>query len=547
LTAAPADPGAETSNIVISIVDTGPGISPQAQARLFEDYARVHDRPSEVEGTGLGLAISRRLVELMDGKIGVESELGHGSRFWFEVSLPSSAAIEPRRPQTDLAGKRVLVVSPKANLRLMLLQQMRNWGLRVSAASDSDSAEATLRTALGDGEPFDVMVSDLNPLRLGSGLLEVLGVGEPDVLPVATLAAVGDRERPAAARQRGFVVPLAKPLRQNRLLTFLEDAAKGLSFAAHVADDPHEEPFGEVAPIQNAIEEVAGPAAVSSPKANPEPTGGGSAVPSSNQPHRVLVVDDNPVNRRVAQLMLEKAGYVIEEAEDGQVAVDAVTSNGPFDVVLMDVNMPRLDGFQATDAIRQAEGDKRRTPIIAMTASAMSGDSDRCIEAGMDDYVSKPVRAENLLSKVEEWCAKARARGSAKGVPSLYAEDGDHISNVTLDRASLDEMRTYADDDADELIADLAETFFMAAAERLQGMREGFAAGDAKVIADSAHGLKGSAGTLGAPRLYDLCRLLELHGREVGLPADDSLIDEIERELEAVRAAIQQELGEAKV
>ncbi len=536
----------EYPGLRISVVDTGIGIPDEKQRVLFDDYSRVHDERA-IEGTGLGLAISRRLVEMMEGEITVESVVGEGSRFTVEMplrvaDLPASREADPR-----LKSQRILVVSPHANTRLMLLQQMRHWGVRVSAANDADTAEAALSTAYEEGEPYFAVVLDLDPCRLSERALRFCPREEGARYPIAVMANMAEYHRREQAVALDFAGSLTKPVRQEKLLEFFEQCAEGRPQCASerpTVEERAASPADQPSPsLDRVIESIAHRSPSTTPSPSEETTVSAPSNPSDSSGHRVLVVDDNPVNRRVAQLMLTKAGYDVHQAEDGQIALEMIQSEEPFAAVLMDVNMPRLDGFAATRAIREYEGAQRHTPIIAMTASAMAGDHERCLDSGMDDYVSKPVRAENLLEKVEEWTAWAV---EAQTVVAEAPQE-EELSTTTLDMSSLNEMRSYAEEEADELVAELVTTFFTSADERIAALRRAYVDRDAVAMATEAHSLKGSAGTLGAPRLFGLCRDLEDYGRHQGLPPTDAPIEEIAAELEALRVALQQELGETVV
>jgi len=261
---------------------------------------------------------------------------------------------------------------------------------------------------------------------------------------------------------------------------------------------------------------------------------------------RILLVDDNPVNRRVAYLMLERVGYTIDQAEDGQIAFEKVRDAGPFDLVLMDVNMPRMDGFEATAKIRALEGDLRNTPIVAMTASALAGDAARCLQAGMDGYVAKPVKPSALLAAVASWIPQTAESSAEPGQDPTNAEssadpgpEGPAVEPA-LDPTTLEELRSYGGEDGDEMIEELAQTFLEGAAIHLRAMRSALENAVVEELVVAAHTLKGSAGTLGARPLQELSRQLEEFARQDGIPPDDELIDRIEDEIERVRIALLQ-------
>jgi len=248
---------------------------------------------------------------------------------------------------------------------------------------------------------------------------------------------------------------------------------------------------------------------------------------------RVLLVDDNAVNRQVARLMLGKAGYTVVEARDGFEAVERLRSE-PFDVVLMDIQMPRLNGYEATSAIRALEGEAANVPILAMTARAMAGDAERCLEAGMNGYVSKPLRAPALLAAVESWLNEDGSN------PEEEVDEGGDLP--VLRPGALDELRSYGGDEGEAIVRDLAETFMTGAGQHLAAMLEAFANGDRHKLERAAHTLKGSSGTLGAQRLEEFCRILEEAARLGEFPATEEPLQRIRREIDRVGEALSLEV-----
>ena len=553
--------------IRFEVTDTGVGIDSDKLSQLFQTFSQVHAPEKTVEGTGLGLVISKRLAEMMGGEIGVQSEPDQGSTFWFTITLRPAQGLAEAPVDPVLRGARVLVVSEHLNTRLMLIQQMRDWGCAPAAAADISTALVTLRAGAEVEDPFAAVVVDARApehegRHLGQWLRSEEGAGHPGLVWMAGLP---DRERARELERQGFGSVLMKPVRRERLHDRLVEAIE--------AGTARRGKSGQPQPPAPSTASPAGPAAPNAPNA-PNETGdlphrpaSASAVPDlaavsqaaalvagesraaerqveCGTRGRILVVDDNPVNRRVAHLMLEKAGYFVETAEDGEDALHKLDAGEPYDLVLMDVNMPRLDGFEATARIRARQDALRDLPIVAMTASAMAGDAERCLEAGMDGYVSKPVRAQALLAAVESWILSTDAP-ETDGNEGRSGANGPELDADLFDRGTLDELRSYADgDDADAVLLDLIRTFFDGAAQHVDELREALRAHDAARIERIAHTLKGSAGTLGAKRVARLCRNLEEFAREEGLPADDSVIEEIHREVERLRSALREELGQ---
>ena len=357
--------------------DTGIGIPEDARSRLFQAFAQADGSTTRrYGGTGLGLTISRQLVELMGGQIGVESTPDVGSTFWFQMQLDrSDSQLAPSLvPPPDLVGSRVLIVDDNATNRTILERQLAAWGVYAESVADGPAALSTLRAAAVLKKPFALAVLDLQmPGMSGLDLAHQIKIDALlSYLPLVMLTSIGMHGGEAAFRQSGIAVALSKPVRQPQLLQALTTAMQSRS-ARSVA-------LRRIAP--------------------------GVDVPSHplrtvHQPH-VLIAEDNAVNQRVAVRMLERLGYHTDVASNGREAVQRYIRQR-YDAILMDCQMPDVDGFEATAEIREREGSGARTPIIAMTASAMQGDRERCLAVGMDDYLSKPVQMDALRAILDRW------------------------------------------------------------------------------------------------------------------------------------------------
>jgi len=350
----------------LSVRDTGIGIAPDRYQAIFESFTQADGSTTrKYGGTGLGLTISRQLVELMGGRLGLDSEPGQGSTFWFDLSFPKSAkpANAELASRDILAGLHVLIVDDNATNRLILEKTLDAWGCRPVCVPSGEAALATLRRGLDD-DPFRLIVLDMHMPDMDGAQTAALVRRDPRfaAVPLLLLSSLGHLQ---AARQLGFAGVMTKPVRQATLLDTLLTLLGGRS-----------------APIPAKPSE--------------------SRLPRVTEGLRVLLAEDNRVNRTVAVRLLSRLGCMVDTAEHGREAVEAMTRVA-YDIVLMDVQMPIMDGFEATAAIRRLENTGDRVPIIALTAHAMQGDRERCLEAGMDDYLAKPVTLTALAEKLARW------------------------------------------------------------------------------------------------------------------------------------------------
>ncbi len=356
-------------DIEFSVQDTGIGIEEEKLRGLFEPFVQTdRSMTREYGGTGLGLAICRRLVEMMQGSIGVESHRGRGSRFWFRVPLGRVAVDRESESERveGLEGVRLLLVESDPAQQALSERLMQRWGVRISVATDARQALQALADGAREGDPFlVVLVTRDLPGTSGIELGRMIRDDEtvPD-LPMVLMSAVVRKSDFVEAEQAGFQAYLAKPLRTMQTFVCIR-AAVGLD--RHIAT-------------------------------------GDRAARSDRAPSAVLVVEDNPVNRRVAVRMIEQLGHRVEVVENGAQAVAAL-GRDPFDLVLMDCQMPVMDGYEATRRIRSSEDEGCRIPIVAMTAHAMEQDRTDCLAAGMDDYISKPFTSNEIREVLGRWLA----------------------------------------------------------------------------------------------------------------------------------------------
>jgi len=378
--------GDQEAIVRFAVSDTGIGIPADKRHRLFGIFSQVDGSMTRrYGGTGLGLAISKRLVELMGGEIGVESEEGRGSTFWFTLRLARAA--RPVRPAPEvLRGVRVLVVDDNETNRTILDQQLRTCGMRQATAADGEHALGLLRDAACAGDPYRLVVCDMQMPRMDGAALARAIRADPS-LDEAVLVLLSSLGHLGGAGDKSlFAVRLTKPVREAQLLESLVRA------------------LGAARPKRQQASLAPG-----------KPRRGAAR-------RRILLVEDDADNRLTALRLLEAAGLTADVATDGREALTAVGA-AAYDLILMDVQMPNLDGLEVTAAIRAQEGGSRHTPIVAMTAAALAGDRERCLAAGMDDYIAKPIQMAAFHLLLAKWLGAPPARKGARRSTSRRAPD----------------------------------------------------------------------------------------------------------------------------
>jgi signal transduction histidine kinase/CheY-like chemotaxis protein len=371
----PGSIGGARTTVRFEVEDTGIGIPPEAQSRLFQSFSQADGSTTrKYGGTGLGLAICKQLVALMDGEIGVTSDEGSGSTFWFTTRIETRPSEErdPLAVRRELAGARVLCVDDSAVNRRILERQVGVLGLQVESAESGPAALDRLRAARREGRPFSLALLDMQMPGMDGITLAREIHSDPELAetPAILLSSMGSNWSAEDLSAIGIRTRLTKPVRHSNL-------------------------------IQSIVNVLARP----NPGEDREPVDPTPPLPrraSTGSKGCVLLVEDNVVNERVATRMLERLGYRVEVAANGIEAL-ATMDEKSFDLVLMDCQMPQMDGFEASRAIRLREGSAKHTTIVAMTANAMQGDRERCLEAGMDDYISKPVVIGDLEAILDRW------------------------------------------------------------------------------------------------------------------------------------------------
>jgi CheY-like chemotaxis protein/HPt (histidine-containing phosphotransfer) domain-containing protein/anti-sigma regulatory factor (Ser/Thr protein kinase) len=468
------------NGIRFTVRDTGIGIAPAERERLFQSFTQADTSTTRrYGGTGLGLTISRQLVQLMEGTLDFISEPGRGTTFWVDLPLPRAASPLAAAPLRGYpTDARVLVVDDNATNLKVLRQFLTSWSLEPHDATDGPSALAALRGAVADGTPFDAVLLDMRMPGM-SGIEVAREVnGDPALAgtPIAVLTSTALDDEAAAARTAGVELCLTKPVREAQLYDCVSRLLGTTATRRH---------------------------------------GTGPTAPRPRNAGRLLVAEDNAVNQRVVVAMLEALGFDVDVAPDGQQALELFAA-GTYAAVLMDCQMPRLDGYAATRALRGMGGRGAEVPIIALTASALASDEARCREAGMDDFITKPLRPDTLARVLDRWVGATRPGAPERGDP--------------LDPGALAELR-----DVDVELATGVVAAFLDTVPKVTGqLRDAVGTGDAAEVRRLAHGIRGSAGYVGAPALVVACGELE-----AGEPAESrELLAALEDELERVYAAL---------
>ena len=486
----------ETHTVVrFSVSDTGIGIPADRQQALFQRFVQGDGSTTRrYGGTGLGLAISSDLIKMMGGTIELESVPGRGSTFWFAVPIEKQAVPEamPLATPDELDGLRVLVADDNATGRTILSRMLDTLGCEVGAAGSGTQAVELIQSAARAGHPFRVAFLDMQmPEMDGEATAQAI---KHDPLTRDTilvlLTSVGKRGDAARMEALGFAAYLLKPIKRRELSEALMAV---LGQTRGIAQQPRP-------PLvtRHTLSEL--------------------------KDMRILLAEDNPINRKLAVTLLTRAGYAVEVAENGAQAVDAL-KNGRYSLVLMDVQMPEMDGLQATELIRAEEGAHAHIPIVAMTAHAMKGDRERCLAAGMDDYLSKPLQTKDLFEAIERWTQQPPPR-AVLAQPTVSDE-----ARADKEPPPLKRQESLGHFGGDEQLYDqLLSEFAAHLGEDLDRLKAALESGDVPTLTRIAHSLKGASATFGAEQLTQAARELEALGVEGDLAAAAPLVAQVEAE-----------------
>ena len=486
--------------IRFAVEDTGIGIPANRLDAVFDSFTQVDSSTTrKFGGTGLGLAISKQLVELMEGEIGVTSQEGKGSCFWFTACFRPVAESPESEPRfAPIEGLNLLVVDDNDTNRQLLITLLSNWGCRYDTAADGATALGMLQEYHEAGDPFQIALIDYNMPGMDGLTLAHLIRENPNNIDtlLVMLTSLGTRGESAKLQEAGFSAYLAKPIRQQQLHDCLS-----LLIGRKSADLPVEEGLITRHTLREAHRHTT----------------------------RILLAEDNPVNQAVAIAILKKMGYRADVVANGLEAVEAL-SRIPYDLVLMDCQMPEMDGFEATATIRGNASAviNHQVPIIAMTANAMTGDRERCIMAGMNDYLSKPVKPKDLEQLLDKWLTEQK-----NGQPSA-----SETAEILQKQLEIDSLPVFDEQELLERLGDnhelMQEIIDIARADlplRLEQLQQAATAKDRTAIKHAAHSIKGMAANLSALQLQHSAGQLEHQPDTAGFPLLQQMTVQVEEKV----------------
>jgi signal transduction histidine kinase/DNA-binding response OmpR family regulator/HPt (histidine-containing phosphotransfer) domain-containing protein len=490
----------ERYEILLAVQDTGIGIPTESLNRLFQPFSQVDaSRDRDYGGTGLGLVISQRLCQMMGGRIWVDTEVGKGSTFSFTVltqAVKSAPAVELKGIQPQLAGKRLLIVDDNAASCKMLVQQGQAWGMPSRVAQSGAEALALL----GQGELFDLVLLDGQMPEI-EGLALATQIRQQAMhssLPVVKLTSIGQPETSEPSLIANFAAFLNKPIKQSHLYKVLIQVLV-------------EQPI-QVCPVTKRFPSI-------------------DSQMAQRLPLRILLAEDNVINQKVGLYLLQQLGYQADVVSNGLEVLEALHRQ-PYDVVLMDVQMPQLDGLAATQRICQEWSVQMRPHIIALTANAMQGDKEMCLAAGMNDYISKPIRLQELVRALNQ------CQPLVRHFVDVEVKPPSRLPGV-LDRMVFRELRQMLGEP--KFLAEVIDSYLEDAPKLLQAMAAAFAQGKATDLQQAAHTLKSSSALFGATSLSQFCQELEVSGSTGSWIEAATLMPQVKTEYEKVQTALLQE------
>ena len=511
------------SRIRFRISDTGIGISKEKQAQLFTAFMQADTSTTRVYGgTGLGLAISKRLVELMNGNIGIESELGKGSTFWFTVELdrlgPADRAIEDEK----LRGARMLIVDDNATNREFLMELLSSWGVKPEEASSGARALEMIDKATARNAAYDLILLDMHmPQMDGAELARAIGKARVST-PMVLLTSSADHDR-ATLEELGIRACLTKPIRQSSLWETLVTLMSASAPSGIL--EPHRAPSDKAA-IESESKRLA-----------------------MRRVH-VLAAEDNETNQQFLVGIAEHLGCEITMKSNGKEALEELQRNGDYSLVLMDCQMPVMDGYRAAGAIREMEARLQRPPIpiIAVTAHARPEEREKVLNAGMDDYMTKPVDIATLRGKIHHWAralrptsdtetpgapdrrpgADAAEPNTAKVTNPAVTTDPEPADSNLVDSSIVAQLKRLQSPARPRFFSDLIENYASRSGNYCASLRSAIEAGDSSQLREQAHALKGSSRSVGAVEVTAICERLEALGASGKIEGAAQLLVELE-------------------
>ena len=490
--------------IEFAVKDTGIGIKRDRMDRLFKSFSQVDASTTrQYGGTGLGLAISHKLASMMGGEMWVESQVGIGSTFFFTISAPATETIEEKLVTEQLLGKQMLIVDDNATNRQILTLQAQSWGM-FSCAVESGTKALEL---IFRGVKFDLAILDMQmPHMDGVSLARAIRKqADYQDLPLVMLSSLGKEEIIKQAQDIKFAAIVNKPIKQSQLYQVLIRVCSGKLVKFKTTDTSFLE-----------------------------------AHLSDRLPLNILLAEDIVVNQKVALLILQQLGYRADVASNGIEVLEALQRQ-PYDVVLMDIHMPQMDGLTATKLICEQWEQKSRPRIIAMTANAMTGDREKYLAAGMDDYVSKPIRLEELREALVNCQSLDKQDVEMQYIPSVGEE-----KKTAIDVTVLESLRKIGGEDANLFLTEMITTYLEDATRRIKILADGIAQADSAIIEQAAHSMKSSSANLGAMNLAEFCEQLQQLGRTKTIENIETLLSNTQSEFKQVQQDLQEFLTTIK-